>query len=81
MRRRLVVIELAAAGVASLMAVVTIAWPDWIELAFGVDPDHGSGLLELLIVGALILVALALGLAARSERRRRHRSRCWAEAR
>ena len=70
MRRRLVGAELAAASVSSLMAVVTIAWPQWIELIFHVDPDHGSGLFELLIVGVLITVSVASSLAARAERHR-----------
>jgi len=70
MRRRLVVAELVAAVVSSMLAVVTIAWPQWIELMFHVDLDHGSGLLELLIVGVLIAVSLALSLAVRAERHR-----------
>jgi hypothetical protein len=81
MRWRLVVAELAAASVSGLMAVITIVWPAWIKLVFRVDPDHGSGLFELLIVGVLIAVAVASSLAARAERHRDDRSRNWAEAR
>ena len=29
---------------------------DWIEQVFGIDPDMGSGSLELLIAGAVVLV-------------------------
>ena len=29
---------------------------DWIEQIFGIDPDMGSGSLELLIAGAVVLV-------------------------
>jgi hypothetical protein len=67
MRRRLVAAELAATCVSSVLAIVTMAWPDWIELAFRTDPDHGNGLLEILITGLLIAVAFASSLAARAE--------------
>jgi hypothetical protein len=72
MRHKLVVAELAATCVSSVMAIVTIAWPGWIELAFRTDPDHGSGGLEVLITGLLIAVAVASALAARAQIRRGH---------
>ena len=67
MRRRLAV---TATCVSSLMAIITIAWPKWVEWAFGADPDHRSGLLEVLIVLALIAAAATSSLAARVELRR-----------
>jgi len=70
MRHKLVVAELAAACVSSVMAIVTIAWPQWIELAFRTDPDHGSGALEIMIAGLLIAVAMASALAVRAQIRR-----------
>jgi hypothetical protein len=54
-------IEGVAAAAAFLLLVVTLVWPSWIELAFGMDPDRGSGVVEWLIV----LVA-AMGLLASS---------------
>jgi LPXTG-motif cell wall-anchored protein len=29
---------------------------DWIEQVFGIDPDFGSGSLEILIAGAVVLI-------------------------
>jgi hypothetical protein len=72
MRHRLVVAELAATCVSTVMAIVTIAWPQWIELAFRTDPDHRSGAFELLITGLLIAVAVASAIAARAQIRRGH---------
>jgi len=70
MRQKLVVAELAATFVSSLMAIVTIAWPEWIELVFRTDPDHGSGALEVLITGLLIAIAVASALSVRAQIRR-----------
>lgn len=33
---------------------------DWIERLFGIDPDMGSGSLELLIAGAVVLVVVGI---------------------
>ncbi len=41
--------------------------PDWIEVAFHVDPDAGSGELEWLIAGAFALGTVGFGLAARRQ--------------
>lgn len=77
MSRRLVVAELTAAGVASLMVAVTIAKPSWIEILFGTNSDHRSGLLEILIVGGLTAVGAGASLAVRAQR---HRAGSDAEA-
>jgi hypothetical protein len=69
-RHKLVAAELAATCVSSVMAIVTIAWPKWIELVFRTDPDRGSGALEILIAGLLIAVAIASALAVRTQIRR-----------
>jgi len=53
-------LELACAIAAGILAVLTLAVHDWIEVVFGVDPDAGSGLAEAAIVVALFLVSVAL---------------------
>jgi hypothetical protein len=54
-------LEAGSAGVAGALAIVTLVWRDWIELVFGVDPDHGNGSVEWLFVAGLLAVAVALG--------------------
>ena len=56
--------------VAGVLFVVTLFNRAWIETVFQVDPDQGSGTLEWLVVGGLLVAAIALGLAARYEWRR-----------
>jgi hypothetical protein len=81
MRHKLVVAELAATCVSSMMAIVTIAWPNWIEQAFRTDPDHRSGALESLIAGLLIAVTVASALAARAQIGRGHAAANLGDAR
>jgi hypothetical protein len=38
---------------------------DWIEQLFGIDPDMASGSLEILIVGAVVLIAVGVVVARR----------------
>ena len=59
--------ELAAAGICSILFVVTLFWNDWIEVIFRLDPDEGSGALEWLIVGAVFVLALLSSVLARRE--------------
>jgi hypothetical protein len=63
-------VETALAILSATMAVITLIAPQWIELVFGVDPDHGNGALEWALVVGLGLVAITLGMMARLEWRR-----------
>ena len=62
--------ELVAAGLSSILFVVTLFWTDWIEIIFGVNPDEGNGSAEWLVVVILLAVTSVLVLGARLEWRR-----------
>lgn len=62
-------IEAIAASLSGLLFLLTLVWPDWIESAFGVDPDQHSGALEWVVV-AVALCATVVFLLARTEYRR-----------
>jgi hypothetical protein len=63
-------LETGMALVTGILFVITLLWHDWIEIIFTVDPDQGSGLLEWLIVGALLVVTSALFVLALYEWRK-----------
>jgi hypothetical protein len=63
-------IEGVLAFLSGLLLLATAAWPDWIELVFRVDPDRGSGALEWVIVGVVVLWTASMGVLARLEWRR-----------
>ncbi|KOV72599.1 MULTISPECIES: ABC transporter permease [unclassified Streptomyces] len=64
--------EAGLGTLSGLLFLVTLVWPTWIELAFGADPDAGSGTLEWLIVAVTALVTVLCVLGARVEWRRTH---------
>jgi hypothetical protein len=43
---------------------------DWIEQIFGIEPDFGSGALEMLIAGAVVLIVVGIVLLRRRASRR-----------
>jgi hypothetical protein len=57
----------------SVLFVMTVAWKDWIEIVFNVDPDAGSGAVELAIVAVTLLLSMAFLAFARAEWRRASR--------
>ena len=63
-------IEAALFIVALGLFVLTLAWPEWIEEVFGVEPDGGSGALEWLIAIAFLVVAVAFAWDGRRTHRR-----------
>jgi hypothetical protein len=67
-------VELALAIVSSLLAVLTMDWPNWIEGFFGVDPDVGSGFSEWGITLTFIVATVALAAFAGHTWRRDRRN-------
>lgn len=63
-------LELIFAAMAGILAVLTLITREWIEIIFGVDPDHGDGSLEWFIVLGSALIAVSLSVRARIDWRR-----------
>lgn len=63
-------LEICMATITGILFVVTLIWRDWIEIVFHVSPDNGSGSVEWLIVGVLLVVTITLSVLARYEWRR-----------
>jgi hypothetical protein len=53
-----------------VLFLLTLLLPAWIEAVFSVDPDRGSGTLELVVAMAALAGTLVPGLVAYVERRR-----------
>lgn len=68
--RRRFWLECGLAGLSCLLAIGTILLPEWIEILFGVDPDHGNGILEVLITVVTVVASLAFVVASRLEWKR-----------
>lgn len=62
--------ETGMALVSSILFAMTLVQRDWIEIVFGLDPDHGAGVLEWLIVGAFLVISLTLFTLAGHEWRK-----------
>jgi hypothetical protein len=63
-------LESGFAVAAGVLGIATVFWRDWIEAVLRVDPDHGNGALEWLIVGTLIAASGCLSRGAWFESRR-----------
>jgi hypothetical protein len=62
-------VEATLAGLSAALFALTLVFPEWIEATTGLEPDAGSGALEFVISGALLLVAVGLSLLARRDHR------------
>jgi hypothetical protein len=60
------------------MGLLTLAWKDWIEIAFRINPDHHGGLAEWAIVGISLTISVSSAALARHEWRRPYRQRALA---
>ena len=54
----------------AVLSLLTLVKRDWIEAMFGIDPDHGNGVVEWLIVGGFLFTTLMLFSLAQFEWRR-----------
>jgi hypothetical protein len=68
--RRRYWIEAGLGTLSGILFVLTLIVPDWIEAAFGIDPDQHSGSLEWVIVAVLAVTTVLSCLLARREWRR-----------
>ena len=59
--------EIVVGGLGIVLLVVTLISREWIEVVFGVDPDGGSGALEVAISFGLLSVATVSFVLARRE--------------
>ena len=60
-------IESLCAVLGAALLVLTVFTREWIELAFRIDPDGGSGLLEVGIAGGLLACTAVSATLARKE--------------
>jgi hypothetical protein len=64
----------AGLGVASAaLLLVTLLWPDWLELVLHIDPDGGNGAVEWVIVAGFALAAVVFLVVARADWQRARR--------
>ncbi|MEV6055684.1 ABC transporter permease [Streptomyces sp. NPDC052107] len=63
-------LEAIAACVSGVLFLVTLVWPDWIERAFGVDPDAHGGTVEWAVVALALCATIVYSLLARGAYRR-----------
>lgn len=61
--------EIVVSVIALGATLLTLIAPQWIERVFGIDPDRGSGALEWIIVGVLVVIAVVMIALAWGERR------------
>jgi hypothetical protein len=62
-------VETVVGALTGVLGLITLVWRDWIEAVFRVDPDHGNGEVEWLVVAVLAIVSITCFALARRERR------------
>jgi hypothetical protein len=69
-------VETVLAATTLTFLILTLIWKDWIEVTFGIDPDHRSGSAEWAIVLGCAAATLICGSLATTEvfRARMHAS-------
>jgi hypothetical protein len=65
-------VEAGLAALSAVLLLVTLVTREWIEIVFRVDPDHGNGSLEWLIVVVAVVATVTFSLLARTEWQRIH---------
>jgi len=63
-------VEVGLGLASTVFALLTLAWRDWVEIVFKVDPDHHSGSLEWIVVAVAVAVTVITFAAARIEWRK-----------
>jgi len=62
--------EVRLAWAATVLSLLTLVVPEWIEVLTGLEPDGGSGSIEYVIAGGFLIAALmCAALAHRTYRR------------
>jgi hypothetical protein len=49
-------VTVSFATITGFLCLITLIWPDWIEIISGWDPDQNEGSVEWIVVGALTWV-------------------------
>jgi hypothetical protein len=60
-------VEVGLAVFSAFLILLTLVWKDWIEIVFRVDPDHGNGSFEWLLVTLAIVGTVTFSTLARHE--------------
>jgi len=63
-------VEVGLAVVSAALFAITLLWHDWIEIVFGVDPDEGNGLVEVLVSASFLALTLVFAVFSLMEWRR-----------
>lgn len=68
--------ETILAGISVVLFTLTLLAPEWIEEITGLEPDNGSGALEVALPVAFAAAAVVFGWLARRDLNRRRAGVC-----